>query len=156
MRNSCIHFFALIVQQTNNRVRQIATSTWTSTLVAGSGATGAADAAAGADASFSGMTGIALHPNGQLLFVSDTGNQAIRTIDLSTQNAVATLPLANLRPSSVLIDAAGLALYVATTDLMLKRVVLASNFVFDLFGQPTVSGSTDAVGTQASFVRVWW
>ncbi len=52
------------IDQGNNRVRVLAISSLTTSLIAGSGVAGAADSSSGSRATFNAMTSLALHPNG--------------------------------------------------------------------------------------------
>ena len=52
------------IDQGTNRVRVLALSSMTTSLIAGSGAAGAADSTSGSRATFNAMTSLALHPNG--------------------------------------------------------------------------------------------
>ena len=68
----------------NHRIRAVDITSGTVRDVAGSGTPGHADGA-GADARFSSPTGIAVNETGTTLYVADSGNHRIRTIDIATK-----------------------------------------------------------------------
>jgi sugar lactone lactonase YvrE len=67
----------------NQRIRQIVIATREVTTLAGSSVRGFADGT-GADASFANPSGVAISPDGTLLFVADTGSNLIRQIVIAT------------------------------------------------------------------------
>ena len=68
----------------NHRIRAVDITSGTVSDVAGSGTPGHADGA-GADARFSSPTGIAVNETGTTLYVADSGNHRIRSIDIATK-----------------------------------------------------------------------
>ena len=68
----------------NHRIRAVDIPSETVSDVAGSGTAGHVDGA-GADARFSSPTGIAVNETGTTLYVADSGNHRIRTIDIATK-----------------------------------------------------------------------
>lgn len=88
-------------------------------LVAGYGPAGFADGNY-LKATFHGPSGLALSPDGTLLYVADSGNHALRCVDLSRQNQVRTLwprapeggPASDLKiPTDLLVSRDGQKLY---------------------------------------------
>jgi sugar lactone lactonase YvrE len=100
----------------NNAVRRVTLATGATVTVAGSasGRSGLRDAAAGAGALFKSPTGVAVTADSAALFVADTGNGAVRRVDLRT-TAVTTVDVAAAleRPVAVAASADGTVLFIA-------------------------------------------
>ena len=157
----------LYVADTNNHtIRKITiASNDVTTLAGGTGASGFVDGS-GSEARFNSPTGI--KSDGTNLYVCDTGNNAIRKVVIAT-GEVSTLAgsAAGLSGSN---DGTGVAarfhhpegiaistpdatdLYVAdTANNTIRKVVIATGEVTTLAGSAGNSGSTDDIGTAASF-----
>jgi sugar lactone lactonase YvrE len=151
-----------VTDSDSHTIRKIDIATGKATTFAGSdGASGSADGI-GAAARFNSPSGITTE--GRSLFVTDSGNQTIRTVDIAT-GAVTTLAgAAGVLGSS---DGTGLAARfygprgIATdgTNLFvteagnqtIRKVIIASGVVATLAGSAGISGSTDGTGTAARF-----
>lgn len=159
----------------NQTIRKLVLSTGAVTTLAGTvGVTGSRDGA-GSVAQFAQPKGLASDGLGTL-FVADSGNHAIRAIDLTTA-VVGTLagaaekpgtadgigPAAELaHPSGVTYDRAG-NLFVADPQVQLiRQIALATGAVTTIAGAPppsqgpdahlpTMRGSVDGVGAEARF-----
>jgi sugar lactone lactonase YvrE len=143
----------------NNVVRMITTSGNVKTL-AGSGSIGSDDGA-GSAASFAGVAGLVSDASGTVWLV-DEGNHSVRMIEAGTVSTFAgtgrrgsadglgTAASFNA-PAGVAVDGSG-SIYVADTNNNLVRKVSVSGYVTTLAGSG-VSGSSDGVGTAASFAR---
>jgi hypothetical protein len=157
--------YLYVADTENNSIRQVcinADCTYGNTITF-AGSTGAAsgdDDGFGTGATFFRPTGIVLV--GVNLYVSDSGNNQIRQISLLTQQVTT---LAGTGVSGNLNGAADVAsfdtpmgitsdgtnLYVADAqNNMIREVVIATGVVTTLAGSGT-AGSTDAIGTSASF-----
>jgi len=79
-----------VADQAGNRIRVIDTATQQVTTLAGTGSTGFADAAHGAQARFNNPSAIAIGLQGEV-YVVDAGNQKIRRISGELSHAVTTL-----------------------------------------------------------------
>jgi DNA-binding beta-propeller fold protein YncE len=155
---------ALAADTDNHTLRVIVVATGEVTTLAGSpGSPGSANGL-GAVARFSSPAGVALSAGFAL--VADTGNHAIRRVDLAT-GAVTTLAgsagspgsadgagsAARLRyPRAVALSAdGGTALVADFSNNLIRTVVMATGAVTTLAGSPGSSGSADGVGTGARF-----
>ena len=131
------------------------------TLAGQAGVTGATNATGNA-ASFYDPLGVAVDSTG-IIYVADAGNNLIRKI--STAGVVTTLAgqagvtgstdstgtsASFSAPSGVAVDSSGFV-YVADTGNSLIRKISTAGVVTTLAGQAGVTGSTDAVGTSATF-----
>ncbi len=132
-------------------------------VLAGNTTTGFADGP-GEAARFNGPAGAALSPNGRYIYVSDTFNDLIRRIDVST-GAVTTLagrPQADLSgdgigvgalfegPRAIAVTPDGSALYVADGPA-LRRMALDTNLVTTVAGVPYQPGYQDGAGDAVRF-----
>lgn len=146
----------------NHTIRMITPAGAVTTVAGAAGTSGYADGT-GTAALFHGPQGLALDASGDL-FVSDTNNNVIREMVVST-GVVSTLAgqagatgstdgassLARFHfPSGVAVDAAGI-LYVADTDNHTLREIVPSGMVITLAGSAGFSGSSDGLGTAAAF-----
>jgi hypothetical protein len=142
----------------NSRVEKVKISALVSTI-AGNGTAGYA-VGVGAAARFSSPS--ALATDGTYLYVADTGNSAIRRIDLSSAsvtnfagtgsagsaNGAAASASFNY-PSGITTD--GVNLYIAdTNNHMIRKIVISTGIVSTLAGSGT-SGNLDGPGTSAQF-----
>ncbi|HYL28167.1 MAG TPA: hypothetical protein VEW74_10075, partial [Candidatus Nitrosotalea sp.] len=148
-----------VSESCRNRVRKIDANGRTVTL-AGSGDAGSADGA-GSAAGFKNPLGIAYCETEQMLYVADSGNNEIRTVD----------PHGNVRtlagsPAAGFVDAAGAAarfdhptslacdesgnVYVADSENNAVRRVTAAGVVTTIAGAG-IAGSVDGVGSAARF-----
>ena len=75
-----------VADSSNNTIRQVTVPTGEVSTIAGASAVGATDGFVGADARFNNPSGIAT--DGTYLYVADTANHTIRTIDISAASAV--------------------------------------------------------------------
>jgi len=142
----------------NNKIRKIVIATGEVSTLAGSGATGAADATNGKAATFDRLTGITT--NGSSLFVSDFGNHKIREIVINS-GLVRTLAGSGAADivegsgtgasfSSVNgITTDGANLYVA--DQAIRKIVIASKAVTTLAGSKDIGSIDSTTGATATF-----
>lgn len=157
-----------VTDRWNNRIRGITIATQTSFLVAGGGAvntTGPGNGyaeGAGSDARFDNPVGIAIAPDDQWVYVTDTANHRIRKVRLSDgqtflvagsgtagyADGAGALATFNA-PFGLSIDAAGQNLYVADRDNhVLRRVRLSDGAVSTVAGANR-AGYREAIGTNA-------
>jgi DNA-binding beta-propeller fold protein YncE len=80
----------------NNKIKVIDVTTRSCQTIAGSGAAGSADAAAGAQATFNEPAGISAA--GGKLYIADTNNHVIRVMEIVAPYRVSTLQLEKLAP----------------------------------------------------------
>jgi len=133
--------------------------------LAGSGSQGSTDAT-GASASFYYPLGVAISPDGSTALVADGGNHKIRSVVIAT-GAVTTLAGSGSAgstdatgasasfngPRGVAITPDGFTALVADYyNHKIRSIVIATGVVTTLAGSGS-SGSTDAMGTAASFNR---
>ena len=133
------------------------------TTLAGSGSAGSADGT-GTAASFNHPYGVAVSPDGLVVYVGDITNHLIRAIVVAT-GAVTTLAGSGLEgsadgtgtaatfryPYEVAPSPDGLALYVAdTNNHLIREIVIATGAVTTLAGSGS-QGFADGTGTAASF-----
>ena len=157
-----------LVDNTGNRVRTLDPATATAGVLAGGGATGAANGV-GTLATFSVPTGTAVSGDGLVLYVADWGNHLIRAVVTQTRQ-VSTFagtsaadgsgggwldgPLLNARfnfPMAVATGADGTTLYVLD-KFNLRLRVIAGGMVSTVVGfGPGAPAVTDGVGASASF-----
>lgn len=154
----------LYIADTNNHViRKIDKSTGVITALAGSGSAGYAEGT-GAAASFSSPSNICFDPASGILYVSDTGNYRIRSINVSTgQTAlVAGTGVQGLvdgdfssarfgDPRAIAHDPAENCLYVAESSLnRIRKVDMTLNTVTVVAGS-SISGYLEGTGTAIRF-----
>ncbi len=151
-----------VAERCNHTIRQVVIATGAVTTLAGTGSVGAADGI-GVAASFNAPRGMII--DGSNLYVADTYNHAIRQVVIAT-GEVTTLVGSGRNngsidgtgtnaafdsPKGVTTD--GTNLYVAdTNNFTIRQIVIASGEVTTLAGSG-IAGSTDGVGTAASFFR---
>lgn len=152
-----------VVDSGNSTIRKIVIATGTTSTLAGkAGVTGSANGT-GAAAQFNSPSAITINPGKTTLYVSDAGNNTIRSIDIATGVAATlagtagTAGLTNGTGAAALFNApAGLVsdgtdLYVADTlNNVIRRIVIATGAVTTFAGDGT-PGFADGVGTAASF-----
>ncbi len=151
-----------VADTNNNTIRKVVIATGAVTTLAGSaGITGSTDGI-GSAGLFNSPSGITT--DGTNLYVSDTGNRAIRKVVIAT-GAVTTLAGSAGTPgstdgvgSSALfgtvfgITTDGTNLFVADTDnSTIRKVVVATGAVTTLAGSAGQNGKTDGTGTTARF-----
>lgn len=155
---------ALVADTDNHTIRAIALATGEVSTLAGSPGSPGADDGIGPGARFSSPSAVALGAGFAL--VADTGNHAIRRVDLAT-GEVATLagslgspgsadgagPAARfLAPRGVALSADGaLALVADTGNHTLRALVVATGSVTTLAGGAGSPGSADGAGSAARF-----
>ncbi len=146
----------------NHTIRKVTSAGAVTTIAGTAGASGLVDAA-GSAARFHGPQGLALDAAGDL-YVADTNNNAIRKLVTATGAVSTVAGLAGTAgstdgansqarfhfPSGVAVDAAG-TLYVADTDNHTLRAIAPTGTVSTLAGLAGVSGSSDGVGSGATF-----
>ena len=147
----------------NNKIRKV-TPEGVVTTLAGSGAAGNANGN-GAAATFSAPSGVAT--DNTFVYVADTGNHAIRKIQIANPQAVTTLAGSTASPAvfgttndtgalARFWNPSGLAvsgtdLYVADTSNHTIRKVTAAGVVTTFAGTAGTTGSADLVGVLATF-----
>lgn len=154
----------------NNRIRKVHISSQTSYWVSGTGAvnttgpTNGYQEGAASSAKFNNPTGVVLSPDGQTLFVADTGNNRIRAVRLSDgfTSLVAGTGQAGYtdgvggaskfnKPVGITIDASGRYLYVAdTNNHRIRSIDLRTGIVRSIAGSGA-AGYRDGIGSQAYF-----
>lgn len=155
----------------NNRIRKITVANQSTSLVAGGGlinTNGTQDNGyvdgAGEAARFRNPAGLAISPDGGTLYVSDTGNNRIRQIDVATgqTSLVAGSGAAGLtdgaggnasfnKPYGLALNAAGTELFVAdTNNHVIRRITLSSHAVVTIAGTGS-AGYRDAIGRESVF-----
>ncbi len=149
----------------NNTIRKITTSNGTVTTLAGSpGVEGSADGI-GSGARFGyGFGGMSINPAGTKLYISDTDNLTIRSLEIST-GIVTTLAGSTgisgstdgigvaatfVYPFSLVMDSTGVNLYLLDNQTV-RRVAISTGAVNTLVGSPGVTGSTDGTWSSARF-----
>ena len=151
--------FLYVADTENNAIREINIASGVVTTFAGSGNAGYQDGF-GTSASFSRPTGITT--DGTSLYVSDTGNNVIRQISIATGQVTtlagsgdsgymngAAADATFDTPSGIATDSVNLYIADAQNN-MIRQVVIATGAVTTLAGSGA-PGTTDSVGTQASF-----
>jgi YVTN family beta-propeller protein len=110
---------------------------------------------------------VAVSPDGKTLYVSDSGNNMIRKIDLATKTVTTVAGKGALasgmddgigsaasfrEPRGLAITQDGSILFVADTkNNLIRKIVLATNSVSTLAGHPGFPGTEDGAGTSAFF-----
>ncbi|MCW1969506.1 MAG: C25 family cysteine peptidase [Anaerolineae bacterium] len=158
--------FVLVADTKNHTIRRIDVATGAITIVAGSaGISGASDGTSSA-ARFNEPSAIAISSDGKFALVADTGNHAIRKIDLST-GAVTTLA-GNLgqsgstdgsgqaarffKPQGVAISADGMfALVSDTGNHTIRRINLETQEVTTIAGTAGIAAGINGMGATALF-----
>jgi hypothetical protein len=151
-----------VADTNNNTIRKVEIATGAVTTLAGSAETSGSTDGTGPAARFQSPGGITT--DGTNLYVSDTGNRAIRKIVIAT-GAVTTLAGSVGSPGSTDgtgpaarfgtlfgISTDGINLYVAdTNNNTIRKVVIATGAVTTLAGSAGTSGSIDGTGSTALF-----
>ena len=142
----------------NHTVREIDPASGLVTTIAGAaGELGAADGI-GSDARFFNPSGLALDDAG-MLYIADTGNQAIRQLDpttrvvttLGVQPATSDDSFTSFRvPRGLAVAGATLFVTDSQNDTVLA-IDLATRKIHTLAGTPGVKGASDGLGRHASF-----
>ena len=155
-----------VADSRNNMIRKIDLATKTVSTIAGHSFPSSGDGV-GKEAGFETPRGLAISPDGKTLYVADSGNNAIRKIDLAT-NTVTTLAGAGKlmsgsadgvgvqatfhEPRSLAISGDGQVLYIADTrNNLIRKMVLATNSVSTLAGHPGFPGTLNGPGPDAYF-----
>lgn len=155
-----------VADSRNNMIRKIDLATKTVSTIAGHTFPSSGDGV-GKSAGFETPRGLAISPDGNTLYVADSGNNMIRKIDLAT-NTVTTLAGAGkltpghadgvgaqatfLEPRSLAISADGQVLYIADTrNDLIRKMVLATNSVSTLAGHAGFPGTLNGPGPDAYF-----
>ena len=143
----------------NHRIRKMALSNNQVSTIAGTGTVGNADGAGLTVAQFTSPQGICIDPAGLNLYIADAGNNRIRKIVISTGEVSTFAGSSNGflngfginaqigGPSRIIIDYAGLNLYVFDNTLKIRKIVISTAEVTTLAG--STSGSIDGIGTAA-------
>ncbi len=160
-----------VVDRWNNRIRKVDLSTQTSSLIAGGGlvnTTGEDDngykEGVGSAARFRHPGGIAISPDSEYLYVTDSGNNRIRKINLSTERTTLIAGSGDTgfidgsgssaefnKPFGLAIDSSGRYLFVAdTNNHAIRQIDLNDNSVTTVAGTGS-AGYLDAVGTASVF-----
>ncbi|HEY6873959.1 MAG TPA: hypothetical protein VI298_14635 [Geobacteraceae bacterium] len=157
----------LYVTDSNNTIRKIEISTGIVTTIAGSaGNPGSADGT-GSAARFLGPQGITT--DNSYLYVSDSGNLTIRKIKIATGEVTTiagspglsgstdgTGSAARFRyPAGITTD--GTSLYLADIqNNTIRKINISTEVVTTIAGVPEISGSSDGVGSAATFFNPQW
>lgn len=150
----------------NHTIRRVAMADGATVTLAGKALTAGSADDTGAAARFSQPTGIAVSADGSMLYIADTLNHTIRTVD-PANNAVATLAgTAGSRgadngtgaaasfnqPESVAVSPDGSTLYVADTlNHTIRMITISDKTVTTFAGTALLSGSADGTGSAARF-----
>jgi len=146
----------------NNEIRKLDLTAQVVTTLAGATSPGFADGALNA-ARFDAPQGVALSADGGKLYVADSGNNAIRVVDLASGN-VSTLAGGSSGhndgtgtaaqfndPTGLALDATGKILYVSDYgNHTIRAIALATGAVVTVAGEPGVCGHADGFGTTAT------
>ena len=146
-------------------IRQINVATQAVTTLAGTAQNQGSANGSGPAASFNYPAGLA-YDGSSTLFVADTDNGTIRTIDIAsglvgtlagtpgvTGSADGTGPAASFKyPVGLAYDGAGNLFVVDTSNQTIREIDVASQAVTTLAGTPGVMGSADGVGAAAGFL----
>ena len=155
-----------VADSRNNMIRKIDLATKTVSTIAGHSFPSSGDGV-GKEAGFETPRGLAISPDGNTLYVADSGNNAIRKIDLAS-NTVTTLAGAGKlvsgsadgvgvqatfhEPRSLVISADGQVLYIADTrNNLIRKMVLATNSVSTLAGHAGFPGTLNGPGQDSYF-----
>ncbi len=150
-----------------NTIRFYDLSTTSVTTIAGNpGDAGFLNSNGGAPSLFNDPTALSLDDDAGMLYVADTLNCAIRSVDLATLN-VSTLAgrghcdgggvdgdagtATFLYPRGVAVDGAGNLLVADTGDDTIRRISLATGIVTTIAGKEGVALDADGMGTGATF-----
>lgn len=150
-----------IADTDNNQIRVLNLNTQTVSTVAGSGQEGLTDGSLAA-ARFDDPMGLALSPDGTVLYVADTGNNAIRAINFAAgtvttiaggtvgeQDGIGTAAQFDF-PVGLAISSDGKLLYISDYDNhTIRQLTLATGAVTTIAGSPGVCGHRDGFGTAA-------
>jgi sugar lactone lactonase YvrE len=145
----------------NSEIRRLDLNTQTVTTVAGAPQAGFNDGSLAA-ARFDDPMGLALSPDGNTLYVADTGNDAIRAINFSA-GTVTTLAGGAVGasdgvgaaaqfdlPTGLALSADGTILYISDyANHTIRQLVLATGAVTTIAGMPGVCGHADGFGAAA-------
>jgi sugar lactone lactonase YvrE len=155
-----------VVDRWNNRIRGVTIASGATFLVAGGGdfntsgpGNGYVDGSGDA-ARFDNPFGIAISPNGETLYVSDTANRRIRKISIASgQTSLIAGSGANgyldgvkgnakfRYPAGLTIDTAGSHLYVADRDSnTIRKIRISDGVVTTIVGRDGTPGYRDAIG----------
>lgn len=157
-----------VADRWNNRIRKIDLNTRVSSLVAGGGLTDCSSSCngyqegTGEGARFNNPAGIVISPDGEYLYVSDTSNNRIRKVKISSgeTSLIAGSGEAGFadgkgsiakfnRPYGIAINSNGQYLYIADSNgHRIRRVEIATNDVTTIAGNGN-NGYRDAIGTTA-------
>jgi hypothetical protein len=123
----------------------------------------------GTSASFNSPSGFAMDSNGAYLFVSESGGNRIRRIQLSNTNVITLAGSGNVNmafadgigtaatfnnPSGIVIDKTDSNLYIAdSNNYRIRKLLLSTNQVTTIAGSSS-SVANDGVGTQAGFASL--
>jgi len=155
-----------IADSRNNRNRKMDLSSGAVTTLAGRAFPGSNDGTGGA-AGFYGPRALALTPDGKTLYISDSGNNMIRKLDVATGTVTTVAGKGALAPGmddgiggaasfrdprGIALSSDGSVLYVADTrNNLIRKIVLATNAVSTLAGHPGFPGIEDGAGSSAFF-----
>ena len=156
-----------VTDSSNNEIRKIELSTGAVTTFAGSITSGDSDGT-GIGARFNNPVGIVIDPAGENFYVTDTKNNEIRKIVISTgvvttfagsvnsdnRDGIGTNARFN-SPYGIAIDAAGTSLYISDMrNNEIRKIDIATASVTTLAGS-SVPGSADGIGSAARFYYPW-
>jgi sugar lactone lactonase YvrE len=147
----------------NHAIRKVTTAGGVSTVAGLAGTSGSANGV-GSVARFFGPQGVAVNAAGTTLYVADTNNDVIRSIDLASSTVTTFAGLSGQAgsadgvgnaarfnaPSAIAVDGNG-TVYVADTDNNVIRTITAAGVVDTVAGLAGASGAADGTGPAARF-----
>jgi DNA-binding beta-propeller fold protein YncE len=149
---------AYVADTSNNAIRKVTSAGAVSYLAGSSSAiSGSTDVLPGL---FNGPRGIAINSAGTVIYVSDTGNNAIRVITLSgiggSVSSITTVSVSGSPalsgPAGVALDSAGTSLYVADRfNHLIRKISLPGGSMTTVAGLSGLSGSDNGDSSVAKF-----
>jgi DNA-binding beta-propeller fold protein YncE len=149
-----------------NAIRKISLLTATTSTLAGSAIASGSTDGPGSAARFNYPQGMTMNPAGTTLYVADTSNQTIRSVDIASGTVTTLAGSAGLvgstdgtlsaarfsYPRGITMNPTGNTLYIAdSNNRTIRTLYFASATTSTLAGSAGLIGSTDGVGSAARF-----
>jgi sugar lactone lactonase YvrE len=157
-----------VADSRNNRIRKIDLATKTVSTLAGRAFAGGNDGV-GTGAGLNTPRGLAISPDGNTLYIADSGNNAIRKMDLGTSQVTtiagggAFMPgyadgvgtqATFKEPRGLAISSDGQVLYIADTrNNLIRKMVIATGNVSTIAGHAGFPGTLNGPGPDAYFYQ---